>query len=105
MQFNTAASPTPLASAIWAEGFGRELIPVQPGQKRCLVAGWPTMQVEPAMPEAWLRDGMGLGLRTRVFPAIDVDILDPALAALAREALVGVFGDSMLTRTVEHRNS
>jgi hypothetical protein len=99
MQFNTATSPAPLASAICAEGFGQELIPIQPRQKRCLVTGWPTMQVEPAMAEAWLREGMGLGLRTRIFPAIDVDILDPVLAAVAREALAQVFGVSMLART------
>jgi hypothetical protein len=99
MQFNTATSPTPLANAFWAEGFGQELIPIQPRQKRCLVADWPTMQVEPEMPEAWLRDGMGLGLRTRTFPAIDVDILDPVLATVARGALAHVLGVSILTRT------
>ncbi len=72
-QSTTAALPTVLTSSLWNAGFGGELIPIQPGEKRCLMRAWTTMQVEPAMVEAWLKDGKGLGLRTRRFPAIDVD--------------------------------
>ena len=50
MHSNTVAPPSPLlASALSAAGFGQELIPIQPGQKRCLVAGWPTMRIKPEM--------------------------------------------------------
>lgn len=99
MQFNTSTSPTPLGRHLLAKGFGQELIPIQRNQKRCLMPGWPAIVVTPSMPETWLEAGLGLGLRTRVFPAIDVDILDPALAAVAKEALGRVFGRAMLTRT------
>lgn len=98
-QSTAAAPPTLPTRALWDAGFGRELIPIQPGQKRCLAKGWPTLHVKAAMVETWLKDGMGLGLRTRLFPTIDVDITDPALADVAETALTTALGAPILKRT------
>jgi hypothetical protein len=93
------ADPARLADALWTAGFGDELIPIEPGQKRCAVKGWPTLHVDPGDPHRWLEAGQGLGLRCRRFPCIDVDILDHRLSGVAERAIAGVFGVPLLKRT------
>lgn len=46
----------------------------------------------------WIADGAGFGLRTRAYPAIDVDVFDPAIASAVEAVLVELFGD-VLRRT------
>jgi hypothetical protein len=42
--------------------------------------------------EWWTKTGAGVGLRTARFPAVDIDIMDEALAALAEEITLRILG-------------
>ena len=82
--------------ATWsAAGFADELVPVcgpkddcsHPG-KRPHLCGWETEKIPPSE----FRPGMNLGVRTRYFPAIDVDVDDPAIVAVVEEIAREILG-------------
>jgi hypothetical protein len=71
-----------------AAGFGPEIIPVcgpdhgceSPG-KRPHLPGWQDLVITPAILAPWARTHRGnIGLRTRLFPAIDIDVDDQPIA-------------------------
>src|SRR5712664_3942905 len=78
-----------------AAGFAAELVPVcgprhdcaSPGKRPHLPA-WQTEKIPPSE----FKPGDNLGLRTRYFPAIDIDVEDPAIVAVVEEIAREIFG-------------
>ncbi len=90
-----------------AAGFGAELLPVCGPRHDCdspgkipHVPGWRKMEITSALLARWARSHRGnVGLRTRRFPAIDVDVEDAALAdACERIVLVTLGSTARRTR-------
>jgi hypothetical protein len=94
--------------ARWSDaGFSGDLLPLCGPRHGCdspgkipHVPGWRTMEITPAMVAGWGRSHAGnLGLRTRRFPAIDVDVEDAELAdACERVVLVTLGSTAQRTR-------
>ncbi len=84
----------------WADaGFGAELVRVSPPDdpgpsagKRPLGDGWQAAEITPAMLQAWSRGRYNVGLRTRPFPVLDIDVDDPAIAAVVAAVAVEILG-------------
>jgi hypothetical protein len=87
--------------SLWAAGgFGPELIPVcgpndccsSPG-KRPHLPGWQEVTVTPALLSTWGRVHAGnVGLRTRNYPAVDLDIEIPSIADACEEVIATTIG-------------
>jgi hypothetical protein len=80
-----------------ASGFAQELVPVcgptdscsHPG-KRPHLKGWQTAKIPPSE----FKPGMNLGLRTRYFPALDIDVEDPGIVAAVTDVARELFGST-----------
>lgn len=80
-------------------GFGAELVRLttpedtgaSPG-KRPVDAEWQTLAVTPEIVARWARQHANVGLRTRQFPAVDVDVDDAAIAAAVEQLVVATLG-------------
>lgn len=82
--------------------YGAEAVPVPKMSKHPTVKGWPTLQFSDEARAAWIEAGTDLGLRTRFFPTIDVDIDDPKLVAVVNSYLTTLAesqGAKLLIRT------
>lgn len=77
------------SSLLYARGF--EPIPIAPGKKYPTLKGWPTIEL-PITP--W-PEGCGIGLRTGLLTAIDIDIYAPDMVA---ELLRCFDGTEIITR-------
>jgi hypothetical protein len=85
----------------WADaGFGSELIPLcgpdhscaSPG-KRPHLAGWQDVIITPATLAVWALTHTGnIGVRTRYFPAVDIDVESPAVAEACEEGVIATVG-------------
>lgn len=72
-------------------GHGRRLLakgypitPIKPGDKRPGYSGWENTQADEGKLKKWLANGYargGVGILTRDFPAVDIDVLDPEVSA------------------------
>src|SRR5215831_11245772 len=88
--------------AAWsAAGFAEELLPVCGPKHECDSPGkvphlgkWQTAAIEPSE----FKPGMNLGLRTRYFPAIDVDVEDTAIVAAVEDVARELFGTTACRR-------
>jgi hypothetical protein len=93
-------------------GFSGELIPLcgphhacaSPG-KRPHIVGWQDLRVTPAMVAAWSAAHRGnVGLRTRTFPAVDIDVDDAAIASACENVIENAVGSTARrTRDNTHR--
>jgi hypothetical protein len=54
-------------------------------------AGWQDATIDESDVQQWVQDGANIGLRTRHYPAIDVDVLDPETAGVIESTLVELF--------------
>src|SRR5229473_1282219 len=84
-----------------AAGFADELVPVCGPRHDCDSPGkvphfgkWQTAKIEPSE----FKPGTNLGLRTRYFPAIDIDVEDPAIVAAVEELAREIFGTTARRR-------
>lgn len=85
---------------VWAQsGFSAELVRLTPHDDRGTSAGkkpvlrdWQSRTVTPADIDEWAREGGNVGLRTRAFPAIDIDIDDPVIADVCERVATEVIG-------------
>jgi hypothetical protein len=61
---------------------GYEPLPLRLGQKRPIVEGWTTLNIDEAKVRQWVRESpnAGVGLRTGRLVGIDIDVLDPDIA-------------------------
>ena len=63
---------------------GYEIVPIAPGKKFPLLRNWQTVEPTQDRLAKWLANGHardGVGIRAAHTPAIDIDVLDPAMAA------------------------
>lgn len=124
MENNTFSEsvPHPIL-ALYDAGFGEDLIPIIPpdaslsprskvpidqrgkapgklGPQGWHGFNWRKSQATREIVAAWIADGAGFGLRTRRFPTIDVDVLDPTLSSAIEEVLSAQLGtgNSILKR-------
>jgi KaiC/GvpD/RAD55 family RecA-like ATPase len=82
-----------------AAGFGAELVhlapPDAPGPspgKKPTDEAWQTIPVTPDLVSHWARIPGNVGLRTRLFPAVDVDVDDPTVARAIEQLVVATLG-------------
>lgn len=82
---------------------GYTVLPIKPGSKRPDIKDWPRHATTAANVVAWYSNGRaqhGVGINARNTPAIDVDVLDPAVAGAMADAIDAIFpGHSLLIRT------
>src|SRR4051812_30644763 len=91
------AAREPDRSAWFADGFAEELVPLcgprhsckSPG-KRPHWSGWETAAFAPVD----FKPGENLGLRTRRFPALDIDVEDPAIVAIVEDVAREILGST-----------
>jgi P4 family phage/plasmid primase-like protien len=84
----------------WAEhGFAQDLVLVAPFDapgsapgKRPVETAWPTKIITPEDIARWSEIPGNVGLRSKLFPAIDIDVDDAAVAALVERVAVGLLG-------------
>src|SRR5689334_7492028 len=111
MDTSTPATPTdrydPIAMgpletrlAIYCNGFE----PLQLIGKAPILSGWQSVSINEAVIGDWANSGPNTGIRTAQAPAIDVDILDPDGAQVARDALRRLLDDKgkILERVGQH---
>ena len=63
---------------------GYPIIPIKPGDKRPGYSGWENTQADDGKLRKWLSNGYakgGVGILTRDFPAVDIDVLDEEISA------------------------
>lgn len=85
---------------VWSRaGFGAELVRLTPHNDRGTSAGkkpvlrdWQSRAVTAADIDSWAREGGNVGLRTRLYPAIDIDVDDPAIADACERVATEVLG-------------
>jgi len=85
-----------------AAGFGAELLPlcawddvsvaIDRRGKKPIPTGWSELKVTPDLLATWSRQRVNVGLRTRYFPAIDIDVDAEAIAAAVEDVAVRVLG-------------
>ena len=88
----------------WARsGFGAELVKLSPHDdpgpspgKKPTESGWQTMAVTHGMVQSWALERGNVGLRTKYFPAFDIDVDDPEIAAECEKVIRGIVGDTAL---------
>jgi hypothetical protein len=73
-------------------GFGAELLRVAPSGKKPLDKGWQSAAVTPAVVQEWANQKANVGLRTRFFPVVDIDVDDPLIAALCEGIVLSSLG-------------
>lgn len=84
----------------WADsGFAAELVHLTPHDASSASAGkrptdrdWQSRTVTPADIDEWARAGGNVGLRTRLYPAIDIDVDDPVIADVCERVATEVLG-------------
>ncbi|HTP29342.1 MAG TPA: PriCT-2 domain-containing protein [Anaeromyxobacteraceae bacterium] len=99
---SVSLEPVPVQPAFssWsAAGFGAELVRVSPSDstgpspgKKPLDGSWESLDVTPALLAGWGRQHVNVGLRTRLFPAADIDVDDQAVADVCQHVLAGALG-------------
>ncbi len=90
-----AASPTAARFPRWvAAGFGAELVRVEPGGKKPTESGWQAIKVTRPMVDQWSAAAANVGLRTRVYPAVDLDVDDQEVAAELQALTFRLLGES-----------
>ena len=72
--------------AIYCNGFE----PLQLIGKAPILTGWQSLAINEAVIGDWANTGPNTGIRTAGAPAIDVDVLDPDAARVARDTLHGL---------------
>jgi hypothetical protein len=84
-----------------AAGFGAELVRLTPhdaaGQspgKRPIDDAWQTITVTPDLVAAWSRQPGNVGLRTRYFPVLDVDVDDRPIADAVERLVLATLGST-----------
>ena len=82
---------------------GYTVLPIKPGTKRPDIKDWPRHATTEADVRAWYSNGRahhGVGINARNTPAIDVDVLDPAVADAMSRAIDETFpGVALMTRS------
>lgn len=73
---------------------GYDIIPIKRGQKAPALWDWSTVTVDKQAVDKWIvsKASCGIGLRTRMFPAIDIDVLDAELADQVEAACASIIG-------------
>lgn len=97
----------------WASrGFTAELVRVRAWNDQAVEAryrgkrpadeAWQSMAVTPALVSEWARlNGANVGVRTRAFPAVDLDVDDPGIAEACADLVVAELGAT----SVRHRGN
>ena len=84
-------------------GLGYTVLPIRPGTKRPDLKNWPGHETTVEDVRAWCSNGRamhGAGINARDTPAIDVDVMDPAVADAMSDAIDRIFpGVTLMTRT------
>mgnify|MGYP000875857591 CR=1 FL=1 len=77
---------------------GYEVIPIIPGEKRPYGKKWQTYDGSEEGVSDWLKAGKGdhgIGIKSRHTPAVDIDVLDPAVVKEIREMVFAILGEGM----------
>jgi Bifunctional DNA primase/polymerase, N-terminal len=97
----TEAFPTTQCYRDWALRLlemGYEPLPIKPCSKAPAPTGWTTVPIDTAQVEAWSRQypDHGIGLRTGLLVAIDIDVLDPDRAHGLQALAIARFGPTLI---------
>ena len=78
---------------------GYEIVPIDPGTKRCTRPGWQNFRANEEDVQKWLANGSadaGVGILARNTIAIDVDVLDEGLSKKIAKHITTTYGAPML---------
>lgn len=86
----------------WAQrGFREELIPIKPGTKVPAIKNWPEHIVTQQNIDNWEITGYNIGLRTKYYPAIDIDSENPEVI----ERIVHLANKYLGAAPIRYRNN